>query len=152
MRRTTLTLCLALLLPGAAAANEPAQTAFDLLAKQANVSAQTNFIKLDRKLDMSTAMAIDAELSRLYGTPETTRAGLKVWEVGNASASAGQSDVTTIMCGPDGKGGLYISADRRGAVSNRVSTPKATKKRRKALPPQANGRARRAISHAEAQD
>jgi hypothetical protein len=144
MLRFPLAITLSLLLPGFAAAAEPAQTAFDLLAKQAGVSAQSDFIKLDEQLDMETAKAIDTELSALYGAPETSRAGLKVWSVSNPSATSTQAEVTTIMCGPDGKGGLHISADRRGAVSNRLQTPKPIVKKRKTLPVTANARARQA--------
>jgi len=92
-------------------AKDSGDAAFALLSKYMPDTKQSDYIKLQSSIKMSDAMAFDAQLSEVYGAPATTREGLKVWEVENTRGGAKK---TTIMCGPDGQGGIYISADRRG--------------------------------------
>lgn len=94
-------------------ATDSGDAAFELLSKFTAEAQETNYIKLQSTIAMSDAMAIDARISELYGVPEVSRGGLKVWEIKNDSSGADQAKFTTIMCGPDQKGGIYISADRR---------------------------------------
>ncbi len=118
MRKSMLTtLCLAagLAFAAPALATDSGDAAFDLLSKYTAEARQTDYIKLQSSIKMSDAKSIDAKISELYGTPAVTRAGLKVWEVANNSGTGAPH--TTIMCGPDGSGGLFISADRRGPTS-----------------------------------
>lgn len=105
-------------------AKDSGDAAFKLLSQYKAEQQQTNFIKLNSRIDMADAIAIDAKISELYGTPEVSRSGLKVWEVENLSGTGGK--LTTIMCGPDGNGGVLISADRRGKAMRR--TPKGQEK------------------------
>lgn len=86
--------------------------AFEILSKFDAEKSKTNYIKLQTSISFRDAEAIDAKFSEIYGDPEISRAGLKVWEVENNSGSRAKK--TTIMCGPDGKGGILISVDRRG--------------------------------------
>ncbi len=101
-------------------AKDSGDAAFDILRKYTPETQQTNYIKLQSTINLSDAKRIDAQISELYGNPRVTREGLKVWEVKNNHA--GGSDQTTIMCGPDGNGGVFISADRRGSIPNGAAT------------------------------
>jgi hypothetical protein len=100
-------------------AKDSGEAAFNLLSQYSTEKQRPNFIKLKSTIDMADAMEIDAKISEIYGTPSVSRSGLKVWEVENTSGKGGKT--TTIMCGPDGKGGIYISADRRGKALNRAA-------------------------------
>lgn len=106
-------------------ATDSGDAAFNLLSQYSAEKQRKNYIKLQSNIDMVDAMAIDAKFSELYGTPEISRSGLKVWEVENTSGQGAKR--TTIMCGPDGKGGIFISADRRGKAMNRA--PKGQEKK-----------------------
>lgn len=99
-------------------ATDSGDAAFDLLAKYSMEKQQKNYIKLQSTINMADAIEIDSKISEIYGPPEISRAGLKVWEVENTSGNG--SNHTTIMCGPDGNGGTFISADRRGKALNRA--------------------------------
>lgn len=106
-------------------AKDSGEAAFNLLSQYNTENQRPNYIKLKSTIDMADAMEIDAKISEVYGTPTVSRSGLKVWEVENTSGTGGKT--TTIMCGPDGKGGIYISADRRGKALNRA--PKGPERR-----------------------
>jgi len=110
-------------------AKDSGDAAFDLLSKYKAEKQQTNYIKLVSTIDMADAMSIDAKISELYGTPEVSRSGLKVWEIENSGG--GGAKHTTIMCGPDGKGGIFISADRRGKALTKAAKGQEKTKRRK---------------------
>ena len=103
--------------------------AFELLSQYTAEKQRKNYIKLQSSIDMSDAMEIDAKISEIYGMPEISRSGLKVWEVENTSGSGGKH--TTIMCGPDADGGIFISADRRGKARNKAKRgPEKTRVRK----------------------
>lgn len=104
------TLFAAIALP--AYATDSGDAAFELLSQYRAETKQKHYIKLQSSIDMAEAMAIDAKISEIYGAPEVSRSGLKVWEMENTSGRGGKQ--TTIMCGPDGQGGVFISVDRRG--------------------------------------
>ncbi len=124
MRRILLAgLFAALAMP--AFAKDSGDAAFELMSQYTAEKSHSNYIKLQSSINMADAMAIDAKISEIYGTPEVSRDGLKVWEVENKSGKGGKT--TTIMCGPDGKGGIFISADRRGKALNRP--PKGSEKK-----------------------
>jgi len=106
-------------------ATDSGDAAFELLSQYTAEKQRKNYIKLQSSIDLADAMAIDAKFSELYGAPEVSRSGLKVWEVENTNGQGARQ--TTIMCGPDGKGGIFISADRRGKAMNR--TPKGQEKK-----------------------
>lgn len=106
-------------------AKDSGEAAFNLLSQYTTEKQRPNYIKLKSTIDMAEAMEIDAKISEVYGSPTVRRSGLKVWEIQNTSGKGGKT--TTIMCGPDGKGGIYISADRRGKALNRP--PKGPEKR-----------------------
>lgn len=108
-------------------ATDSGDAAFELLSQYTAEKHRKNFIKLQSDIDMADAMAIDAKFSELYGLPEISRSGLKVWEIENTSGRGAK--LTTLMCGPDGKGGIFISADRRGKAMNRM--PKGQEGKRK---------------------
>lgn len=93
-------------------AKDSGDAAFALLSEYAAEIQRPNYIKLQSSIDMNDAMSIDAKISEIYGTPAVSRSGLKVWEIKNNTGNGAKK--TTIMCGPDGNGGIYISADRRG--------------------------------------
>lgn len=112
-------------LASTAFAKDSGDAAFDLLSQYKAEKQRPNYIKLQSSIDMADAMAIDAKISEIYGTPEVSREGLKVWEVENTSGKGGK--ITTIMCGPDENGGIFISADRRGKALNRP--PKGSEKK-----------------------
>ena len=99
-------------------ATDSGDAAFDILSRYTPEEQQTNYIKLQSSIDMADAMRIDAKISEIYGAPQISRSGLKVWHVENTSGSGGKH--TTIMCGPDTNGGVYISADRRGKARKKV--------------------------------
>lgn len=99
-------------------ATDSGDAAFDLLSKYSAEKQQKNYIKLQSTIDMADAIEIDAKISEIYGIPEVSRAGLKVWEIENTRGNG--SKHTTIMCGPDGHGGVFISADRRGKALNQA--------------------------------
>lgn len=116
----TLFLALGTSLSAPAFATDSSDAAFELLSNFKTEKKEKHFIKINRSLDKSEAMAVDAKLTEIYGEPKTNRRGLKVWEVENTSGSRAKK--TTIMCGPDGQGGVYISADRRGPKKNGAAT------------------------------
>jgi len=118
--RTILLSCLFAALAAPAFAKDSGDAAFDLLAQYASETQQTDYIRLNGGIALSDAQSIDAEITKLYGKPSITRSGLKVWEVKNKNATG--AELTTIMCGPDGKGGVFISADRRGPIANGANT------------------------------
>ena len=118
--RTILLSCLFAALAAPAFAKDSGDAAFDLLSSYAPESQQTNYIKLSSAITLSDAESIDAEMTKLYGKPSITRSGLKIWEVKNKKGTG--AELTTIMCGPDGKGGIIISADRRGPIANGANT------------------------------
>jgi len=93
-------------------ATDSGDAAFELLSRYTAEKQQLNYIKLQSTISLSDAKSIDARITKIYGDPTTDRRGLKVWEFANTSGSGGNQ--TTIMCGPDGNGGIFISADRRG--------------------------------------
>ena len=126
MKKALLT-TLALLIAAPAYATDSGNAAFEILGAFTAEVQQTDFIKLQSSIDRADAMAIDAKLSKIYGEAKVTRAGLKVWEIENLGTGA---EHTTIMCGPDGEGGIYISADRRGPTTAGA----ATQSRRSARP------------------
>lgn len=129
MRKIILaSLLAALSLP--AYAKDSGDAAFKLLSQYTAEKSRPNYIKLQSSINMADAMAIDAKISEIYGTPEVSRDGLKVWEVENTSGKGGRT--TTIMCGPDGNGGIFISADRRGKAMNRL--PKGSEKKAESKP------------------
>ena len=142
MRKFLLTaLFTALALP--ASATDSGDAAFEILSKYAPEANQTNYIRLSNSIAMADAKAIDAQFSELYGAPNLTRSGLKVWEVENTKGTGVKH--TTIMCGPDGKGGIFISADRRGPTANGASTKAkraAMKKKQRANHPKHEKRTR----------
>ena len=111
-----------------AAAKDSGELAFDLLAQFAIETQKPDYIKLQSSINLSDAKAIDAKISKAYGDPQLTRSGLKVWEIENTSNSGAKH--TTIMCGPDGKGGTLISADRRGTTLNGVQTKSKRRKKK----------------------
>lgn len=129
---TSLATIFALCAAPLAHASEPAQTAFDLLSQHATAKKSANYVKLNSSIDEATAMKLDARFIELYGEPAVSRAGLKVWEIANPNANSDQAKITTLMCGPDGSGGIYISADRRGLDTFQPVEKKA--KARKAKP------------------
>jgi hypothetical protein len=100
-------------------AKDSGDAAFELLSQYTAEKQRPNYIKLQSSIDMADAMAIDAKISEIYGTPEVSRDGLKVWEVENTSGKGGKK--TTIMCGPDENGGIFISADRRGKATQKAA-------------------------------
>lgn len=100
-------------------ATDSGDAAFEILANYDAEKRQKNFIKLESSVAITDAAAIDAKMTEIYGAPAVSRSGLKVWEVENTSGSGPKH--TTIMCGPDGNGGLLISADRRGKASSKAS-------------------------------
>jgi len=93
-------------------ANDSGDFAFEILANYKAEKRQKNFIKLQSSIPLTDATEIDAQMTEIYGAPAVNRSGLKVWEVENTSRNG--SKHTTIMCGPDGKGGIHVSVDRRG--------------------------------------
>lgn len=100
-------------------ATDSGDAAFEILANFETEKRQQNFIKLQSSIGLTEAAAIDEKMTEIYGAPSVSRSGLKVWEVENRSGSGPKH--TTIMCGPDGNGGLHISVDRRGKASNKAS-------------------------------
>ena len=106
-------------------AKDSGDAAFNLLSQYTAEKQRPNYIKLQSSIDMAEAMEIDAIISEIYGMPSVQRSGLKVWEVENTSGQGGKT--TTIMCGPDGKGGIFISADRRGKALRRAAKGSETK-------------------------
>jgi hypothetical protein len=100
-------------------ATDSGDAAFDLLSQYTAEKQRKNYIKLKSNIDLTDAMEIDAKISEIYGTPRVERSGLKVWEVENTTGNGAKQ--TTIMCGPDGKGGVFISADRRGKAINKAA-------------------------------
>ncbi|MEP4052193.1 MAG: hypothetical protein ABJN22_08110 [Litorimonas sp.] len=111
-------------------ATDSGDAAFELLSKYSTEKQRPNFIKLQSSLDMADAREIDAKISEIYGSPEVSRSGLKVWEMENTSGKGGKR--TTIMCGPDGKGGILISVDRRGKARKKAAKGQEKKKFRQA--------------------
>jgi hypothetical protein len=89
------------------------------LAKYSAETQQKNFIKLQSAIDITDAKSIDAKISEIYGAPKVDRSGLKVWEVKNTTGRGPK--FTTIMCGPDKEGGIWISADRRGKAVTKAA-------------------------------
>jgi len=100
-------------------ATDSGDAAFNLLSQYTAEKQRKNYIKLQSSIDPADALEIDAKISEIYGTPEISRSGLKVWEVENTSGKGGNR--ITIMCGPDGDGGIFISADRRGKARNKAA-------------------------------
>ncbi len=100
-------------------AMDSGDAAFELLSQYAVETQKKNYIKLQSTINPADAMEIDAKFSEVYGDPEINRSGLKVWEIDNTSGQGAKQ--TTLMCGPDGKGGLFISADRRGKAINKMA-------------------------------
>lgn len=127
MRKFLLTALIAVSTAASAHAVEPAQTAFDLLSDFSASTKTSDYIKLQSSIDQTEAMKIDAKFSELFGTPVVQRSGLKVWEVPNETPRSDQAAFTTIMCGPDQKGGIYVSADRRGNKSVDITPGQANK-------------------------
>ena len=123
---TTLLVTLGTSLAVPAFASDSGEAAFELLSKYSWEKKKKNFIKLKSSIDKSDAMAIDAKISKLYGEPKISRGGLKVWEVPNENGSGAKH--TTIMCGPDTSGGIFISADRRGPTGRGAASRSKTKK------------------------
>jgi len=131
MRFTLISLAM-IALAGTASASEvrnadSGDAAFALLSEYKADIQKPNYIRLQSSIAPSEASIIDTKISEIYGAPTTTRLGLKVWEMENTSASGGQQ--TTIMCGPDGKGGLLISADRRGPSSRGANSRNKAKRK-----------------------
>ena len=124
---TTLAVTLGLAFSAPAFAVDSGDAAFELLSQYTAQKSKENYIKLQSSIAASDAMDIDAKLSEIYGTPEISRGGLKVWEVPNESGS--RAEHTTIMCGPNGKGGLLISVDRRGPIANGANTKMKAKRK-----------------------
>jgi len=143
MHRLILSVTLTLALATSAAAKEPAEKAFDLLSRYTAEKTAQDYIKLQNSIPAKDAEKLDAKLSTLYGEPKVTRAGLKVWEVQNPAPSAQQAKFTTIMCGPDGKGGYYISADSRGSNADVALRAKQRKKAKSASRPAPQAQSRR---------
>jgi hypothetical protein len=118
MQKFLFALCLSAL-AAPALATDSGDAAFELLAKYSAETQQKNFIKLQSAIDITDAKSIDAKISEIYGAPKVDRSGLKVWEVKNTTGRGPK--FTTIMCGPDKEGGIWISADRRGKAVTKAA-------------------------------
>lgn len=98
-----------------AAPQAPSPLAFAQSEANLSQTAQ-NYVNSGSKLSREDLKTLDAKLIQTYGNPTSIRGGLKIWEITNASASGGQSDFTTIMCGIDRDGSQVFVIDSRGAA------------------------------------
>jgi len=114
-----------------AMATDSGDAAFELLSAFEAEKKRPNYIKLQSSIGMADAETIDAKISEIYGAPTVSREGLKVWEVENTTGSGAKH--TTIMCGPDGHGGIFISADRRGPKANGANSRAKAKQVKKII-------------------
>ena len=129
MRTLLLTsLCIALAAP--VCAKDSGDAAFDLLASFTAETSQADYLKLRNSVSISEAKTIEQKFTALYGEPNVERSGLKVWEIENKKGTG--AEFTTIMCGPDKNGGIYISVDRRGPILNGANTKAKRKAEKKA--------------------